>query len=120
MSPNVPTILPLYFARVRLRGVLDERQLVLFADCQNRIEVERMAVKMHRHDGLGSRRDGAFDQLRIEVHRGVVNVHINRLRADVGNRPARRDERERRGDDFVARPDVEQHAARRAARTCRC
>ena len=110
----------LVFRAVRLRGVLDQRQLVLSANRQNRVQVERMAVKMHGHDGLGARRDGAFDELRIEIERGVVNVHINRLGADVGNRPARRDERERRGDDLVAGADAEQQHAPRAAPRCRC
>jgi hypothetical protein len=108
----------LVFRAVRLGGVLDQRQFVFAANRQDRIEVERMAVKMHRHDGLGARRDGAFDQLRVEIEGGVVNVHKDRLRADVGNRPARGDEREGRGDDFIAGADAEQqhrHVQRRGA-----
>ena len=108
----------LVFCAVRLGGVFDERQLVFAANRQDRIEVERMAVEMHRHDGLGARRDGAFDQLGVEIEDGVVNIHKDRFRADVGNRPARGDEREGRGDDLVARADAEQqhgHVQRRGA-----
>ena len=51
----------LVFRAVRLGRVFDERQFVFSANRQNRINVKRMAVKMHGHDGLGARRDGAFD-----------------------------------------------------------
>jgi len=51
------------------------------------------AAVMARSASLGSR---------LKV--GVVSVHKNRFRADVGNRPTRGDEREGRGDDLVAGP----------------
>ena len=93
---------------MRLGGILHQRQLVLAANLQHRVHVKRMPVKMHRHDRLRPRRDRAFDQFRVQIERRVVNVHIDRLGADVGNRPTRRHKRVRRGDDFVARPDVQQ------------
>ncbi len=108
MSPARADDFALVFRAVRLCRILDERQFVFLANRQNRIQVKRMAVKMHRYDGLGPRRDGAFELLRVKIHRGVVHVHINRFRAGVGNRPARRHKSERRGDDLVARPDAEQ------------
>ena len=43
----------------------------------------------------------------IEVEGGVFDIHVNRFGADIGNGPTRGDEGERRGDDFIARPDAE-------------
>ena len=108
MSPNVPTILPLYLARATARC---PRRAAVCVFCRRPESDQGQTAgrKDARHHGLGFGRDGAFEQFRVEVHRDIIHVHINRLCTDVGNRPARRDERERRGDDLVARPDVEQH-----------
>jgi len=63
---------------------------------------------MHRHDCFRPRGYGLFNQCGVNVEGLVVNVHIHRLRAGIRNGPARRDERVRRADDFIARFDIEQ------------
>ncbi len=73
---------------------------------------------MHGHDGFGAPRDGPFNELRVEIERGVINIHIDRVRPDIGNRPTGGHERERRGDNFVAGANAEQqhgHVQRRGA-----
>ena len=104
----MPTTLPAILRAVRLRGVFDQRQIVLAANRQQRVQVRRVPVEMDRQDRLGARRDGAFDQLRVQVERRVVNIHIDRLGAHVGNGPTGGDESAGGGDDLIARADVEQ------------
>jgi len=65
-----------------------------------------MAVKVNGQNSFGFWRDGFLDQFWVEAESVGVNVHINWLRAAIGNRPARRDESVGRRDDFVARPDI--------------
>src|SRR6185437_7911568 len=77
-------------------------------DFQDRIDVARVAVEMHRHDRSGPGRDGALDELRVEVEGGVIDIHVNGFRADVGDGPAGGDKGKRRGDDFIAGADAEQ------------
>ncbi len=82
------------------------------------VQIERLAVQMHGQQGLGARRDGRFDQPGIEVERGIINIHIDRPRAAIGNSPTGGNERERRGDDFIARADIVEahgHVQRRSA-----
>src|SRR6266480_2076740 len=77
-------------------------------DLEDGIDVERLAVQMHGHDGFGAGRDGALDQFWIEIERGVVDVDEHWRGADVRDGPARGDEGLGRGDDFVALADVEE------------
>ena len=66
---------------MRLGGVFHEREIVLAANRQNRVHIERMAVEMDGHHRLGARGDGAFDQLRVQVERRVLGIHKNRMSA---------------------------------------
>jgi len=93
---------------VRLGGVFHQREIVFAANRQNRVHVERVAVEMDRHDRFGARRDGALDQLRVQVERCVIGIHKDRPGAHVGNGPARRDERAGGGDDLIPGTDIEQ------------
>jgi hypothetical protein len=47
-------------------------------DGQQRVHVGRLPIQVHRNDGLGARRDGGFDQRRIEVERGLERFDRNR------------------------------------------
>src|SRR5215469_6544256 len=62
---------------------------------------------MHRQDRLRVGRDGRLNLRRIDVERGVINVHVHRFGARVRNRPARGYKSKWRGDDLIARADVQ-------------
>ena len=49
---------------LRLRAVFDDFQPVFPGQVHNRVHVRRLAVKMHRHDGFGSRRDCGLNTVR--------------------------------------------------------
>ena len=51
--------------------------------------------------------DRGFDAVGIDVERLRIDVDEDRLRADQSNRLSRGNERERRGNHFVARADAE-------------
>ena len=76
---------------------------------EDRVHVRRLAVQMNGNDGFGLGRDRRLQKVRVQrIGRGV-HVH------EYGRGPAeadgfgRGDERVRRGDDLVARPDAEPH-----------
>src|SRR5258705_8021377 len=66
-----------------LGGIFDQWQVMLPADLEERIDVERVSVQMDWHDRFGARRDRLFDESRAEVEGGVIDVDVNRLRTDV-------------------------------------
>ena len=94
--------------RMRLRGILHQRQPMFATDFQNRVDVERVPVKMDGHHHLGFGGDGALELFRVEIHRPLLDIHIDRLCADIGNRPARRHECVGGGDHFIPRLEAEQ------------
>src|SRR5579862_605345 len=55
----------LVLSSMRLGGIFDDGQRVLFRNRQDRIHFCRMAIEMHRDDGLRLRSDGAFHLERI-------------------------------------------------------
>src|SRR5438034_10498516 len=67
-----------------------------------------MAVEMYRHDGSGARRNRLLDPSRVQIECRILNIHINRFGADVGNSPTSGYERARSGNHFVARFYIEQ------------
>jgi hypothetical protein len=90
-----------------LRGILDYDQVVAPRDREQRVEVRRPAVQVHRHNRLRPRRDGSGHRRRIDrVGRGL-HVDEYRRRAHGEDRQDRRDERIGGRDDFVAGPDFE-------------
>jgi hypothetical protein len=105
-----------------LRGVFDHRQAMLASDGIDSIHVADLPVQRDWHDRLGARRDGGFEQTRVEVVGARVDVHEHRLRAGKRDHLAGRNEGERRRDHFVAAADAVRHqgdqqrvgAARRA------
>ena len=64
---------------------------------------------MHGNHRLRARRDGRFDELRVDVERRVVDVHQHRPRAEARDGAGRREERIGGRDDLVAGLDVEGH-----------
>src|SRR6266404_1646230 len=77
-----------------------------------------MAVEMDGQDSLGAWGNGAFDQFGIQIKCGIIDIDVNWPCPDVGNRPARGNKGEWRGDDFSARAHLEQshrHMQRRGA-----
>ena len=105
----MPTILPLYFAPCACAASSTSGNLCFLQIARTGSRSNGLAVQMHRHDGPGAWCDGAFDEFRIKIERGVVNIHIDRFGADVGNRPTGGHECERRGDDFITGANSQQH-----------
>src|SRR3974377_233926 len=63
---------------------------------------------MNGYDGPSPGSDGALDLARIEIKRVILNIHEDRVGAHVGNGPAGGNESKRRGDNLIARPEVQQ------------
>jgi hypothetical protein len=92
---------------VGLAGILDHVDAELIGDFQDGLHVGGLAIKMHRHDGPSSRRDGLPQPLGIERARLGLDVHEHRRGADIADRPDRCDKRHRDGDDLVAWDEAE-------------
>ena len=89
-----------------LARVLDDGDPVALRRAQDRIEIGRPAVEVHRHDRPGATRHGARDELRIDVAGGRVDVHEHGPGARVGDRLGRRDEGVGGRDHLVALTDA--------------
>ena len=98
----------LVLGAMRVRRIFDERQVMSLAHRPEAIHVTGMPEKMDRQHRLGARRDGALDQVWIQIAGRVLRVHIDRLGADVRDGPTGGNESERSGNDLVAGLDVEQ------------
>src|SRR6266511_3286140 len=100
VRPDGPPFVP---RSERLARVLDERETVLAAELQQRIELARVAEDVDCDDRLRPLGDGSLDGGRIEVVRVWIDVREHRCGALVDRAVRRRDERERRRDHLVAR-----------------
>ena len=76
-------------------------------DRQDGVQIDRLAVEMHRDDGARPRIDRCREGHRVDGVGGRIHVDEDRPRADRGNRQDRRDEGVGRGDDLVARAYAE-------------
>src|SRR5580704_7618121 len=88
---------------------------------------------MHREYGSRTSRQGAFDQIGINICGGRIDVHQNRLRAAIGDGLGRRKKCIGSSDYFVARLDsqreqsemergsstAQRHAVLRSAKFCK-
>src|ERR1019366_2537609 len=94
------------FGTMRLRRILDDHEIVLAGDLQNRTHVCWLPMQMDRKNHLGSWRDGAFD-LR-GVHRGCLGVHIHQYGTCVGVVDSGNGcyKGERHGNDFIPWADT--------------
>src|SRR6185503_6036241 len=65
---------PLVLGAMRLRGILDQYQVVPPRDRQNRVHIGRAAIQVHRQDRLGTRRDRGLDLGWVDCERLGVDV----------------------------------------------
>ena len=93
----------------RLRGVLDHRDFLPSCDLQNRLHLGTLAEQVHRHEGLGPRRNGPFEQRGIHVVGVRLDVHEHRLRPQARDGAGRGKERVRHRDHFISRPHAAGH-----------
>ncbi len=106
-SPIVPSVLPLWIGEVRLAGVLDHLEVVLFGNRHDPVHVAGLAHHVNRHDGPGVFGDSPFDVVRIELIGGGIQVGQHRERPAGQDRGDGARIRVGRGDDFVARADAQ-------------
>jgi hypothetical protein len=88
-------------------SVLHHLQAVLVRDGEDGRHVGRQARIVHRHDGLGARRDRVLDRPRRDAQRLRVDVHQHHVRAEVAHHLGRGGEGVRGGDHLVAGPDAQ-------------
>ena len=74
---------------------------------------------MHREDRLGPRGDRLLDQRLVDVQRVGADVDEDRPGPEPDDGVGGRDERERRQDHLVARPQVAQHGGHLERRRAR-
>ena len=98
----LPLAVPKNLAADRARGVLDERNAVATSQGNEAAQVAGHANLMHAQDGSGARRDGLFDERRVDVVGERIDVDEHRLRADVTDAVGGGDVRVTDGDHFVA------------------
>ena len=115
---EAPQRTPAVAGEESLRRILDHQQPVTAGNVEDRIHLAADAGVMHRHDRPGARRDRRFDQRFVEV--GGIGADVDKYRGGAAEdeRIGRRDERERRHDDFVAGADLGEqgrHLERRRA-----
>jgi hypothetical protein len=72
-------------------------------DIRYRIHVRRSAEQVDRHQSAGARRDRVLDALGIDVEGVEIDVREHFPRPHDPDGLGRREEREGRGDDFIAR-----------------
>jgi hypothetical protein len=103
-------------------GVLDQHQVVAVAEIRERPHIRHQPVEVHRNDGARPARNGPLDLADVEVAGVGLDVHEHRGRPRMHDGVRGGDEGHRRGDHFVARPDVERSQAQveraGAARHC--
>ncbi len=70
-------------------------------DFADRVHVGRAAVQMNGQDRASSRRDGALDELRIEIAGRGIDIDEDGHGAAISDRFGRGEKRVRRGDHFI-------------------
>jgi len=91
---------------VRLGRVLDHGEAVTLGDRLDLVHVGWEAVQVHRQDRARPLGDALLDSRRVEVVRARIDVAEDGNAALVRHRHRARDERERRDDHLVARPEA--------------
>ena len=66
-------------------GVFQHAQPVFLREGKNPVHVAGQAAVMHRHDGLGTRRDGGFDLAGVDIERDRIAVHQHRIGAQIAD-----------------------------------
>ena len=86
----------------RVRGVLNEHDVVSGGDGADLVKLQHAAREMDRDDRLRARRDRRLDRVRRDHERVAVAVDEDRLRAVQGNDVRQGDPRHGGRDDLVA------------------
>ena len=81
-------------------------------------QIARHADLMHTQDGARARRDGRFDQRRVDIEGRGIDIDEDRHRAAVADGVGGRDEGVADRDDLVAWLDSRRRAAPDAAPSC--
>ena len=77
----------------------------------NGVHISRLAIQAHRHDGAGAWRDGRLDLRGINQAGVGLHIHPHRRAAQQHNHFGCCCKGKRRGDDFIARLQVQRHEA---------
>jgi len=89
--------------------VLDHNQVVPQRDIHDAVHIGHLPIQVHGDDGLRLFSDSCFDQGRVDVVSGRIDVGEDRRRAEPVDATGRRKEAVRRRDDLVAGPDAGCH-----------
>lgn len=92
-----------------LGRVFNDGDAVFRGDGVDGVKVGALAVQAHGHDGFGSWGDGGFEPCRVQVVGAGVDVHIHGFGPQQGHGLGGGDVGKARGDDFVARANVQRH-----------
>ena len=92
--------------RVRLAGVLDDRQPVPVSERDDAAHRRRVPVQVDWHDRRGTGCDGGLDRRRVEAEMARLDVDEHRRTAGEADRVRGGGERERGDDDLVAGSDT--------------
>ena len=85
-----------------LRRIFQNAKIMARGDLEYRVPVRGSALKINREDGAGAWTDGAFQEFRIEISGGGIDVHKDRTSAAIGDRFGGGQKCVWSGDDFVA------------------
>src|SRR3990167_8268976 len=85
-----------------LRGILNHWNAVFSCNSVDSVHSGALAIQRNRNNRLGTRCDGRFQQLLVEVIGARINVHIHRLGTEQGHGFSGGDVGESRRDDFIA------------------
>jgi hypothetical protein len=98
---------PLEFGPVRLASVLHNPQTVFIGDGHQSIHVDRMAVQVHRDDGLSARCHPALELIQVKVPGIMIHVSEHGASSCVDNGIGGSHIGQRRHNDLVARSDAQ-------------
>ena len=87
-------------------GIFQHTQLVLARNGENRVHVAGQAAVVHRHDGLGARRDGGLDLARVDIERDRIAIDQHRIGAQVTDHLGGGGEGQRGRDHLVTGADA--------------
>ena len=109
---EVAALLAVVLGAKALRRIFNHGQVaVLGGNGVNGVHISRLAIQAHRHDGAGAWRDGSLDLRGINQAGVGFHIHPHRRAAQQHNHFGCCCKGKRRGDDFIARLQVQRHEA---------